>query len=244
MKRALTIACAFLAAGSLAALRMPAGWDFGSVGDDRPVVGTFTAANDESSPLTVRLISPCDCLTLAPAAFSLAPGRSVKVTVTFDPAGYSGKVSKPVLVRLAGGVDRLYTVSGSVVPRQTALPSYPGECEWCRKQSDAIRRQAYESWRRQPSVVHYYYSPECKSCTEFLETEVPRVEKLLGRKIEMDRQDIRNAGVLDELDGLLARKKLTLTALPVLASGDAILMGEKQIRGEFEAQMRKREAPR
>jgi hypothetical protein len=93
-------------------------------------------------------------------------------------------------------------------------------------------------------VVHYYYSPDCTSCTEFLETEVPRVEKLLARTIEMDRQDIGKPGVMAELAGLLAGKKLSLTALPVLVIGDVVLMGQKQIRAEFEAQMRKRAASR
>ncbi len=245
MKRLATLAFAFLIARSLPALDMPEGWDFGTVGDDRSVENTFTVTNDESRLLTVTLIPPCECLTVTPLGFRLAPGESVEVRVAFNPEGYSGGVSKPILVKVRKGVSRLYTVSGTVVPRQTALPAYPGECEWCRKQSDAIRREAYESWRKQPSVVHYYYSPDCKSCTDFLGTEVPRVEKLLGKKIEMDRQDIRNPGVLDELDALLAAKRLTLTALPVLAVGDRILEGAEQIRTGFEAEMRKRaSAPR
>ncbi len=240
MKRLTVVACVLLLARSLPALDMPNGWDFGTVGDDKPIETSFTAANDGSGVLTVTLIPPCECLTVKPLGFRLAPGESVKVTVAFDPAGYSGSVSKPILVKIRKGTSRLYTVSGTVVPRQTALPAYPGECEWCRKQSDAIRREAYASWRKQPQVVHYYYSPDCRSCTDFLETEVPRVEKLLGKKIEMDRQDIRNPGVLDELDSLLAAQKLSLTELPVLAAGDRILMGEDQIRSGFEAEMRKR----
>ncbi len=242
MRRSPAAACLFLLARSVFPLDMPAGWDFGSVADDKPVVNTFTAVNDESRTLTVTLIPACDCTTVTPLGFRLAPGRSVTVTVTFDPSGYSGSVSRPVLVKVRGEADRLYTVTGKVVPRQTAVPAYSGECEWCRKQSEAVRRQAYESWRKQPSVVHYYYSPDCRSCTEFLQAEVPRVEEVLGRKIEMDPQDIRNAGVLDELDRLLAEKKLALTALPVLAVGDTVLMGEKQIRAEFEARMRERAA--
>jgi hypothetical protein len=242
VKSSLAVLLAMLLAPSLWALSLPPGWDFGSTRDETPVSGIFTATNDETAPLTFRLISPCDCLTVHPPSLTLPPGKSARFTVRFDPKGYGGPVEKPVLVKVAGGVDRLFTVTGRVVTRSGQVPDYP-ECEWCRKQSAEVRRQAYESWRRQPSVVHYYYSPECRSCTEFLSQEVPRVGKLLGRVIEVDRLDVGNPSVLQELDALLARKKLTLTALPVLVAHGAVLVGEKAIREGFEREMQRPASP-
>ncbi len=61
---------------------------------------------------------------------------------------------------------------------------------------------------------------------------------MIGRVIEVDRQDIREPGVLDELDGVLATLKLDLAALPVLVIGSTVLQGEKEIRARFEKVMR------
>ncbi len=230
----------FLLPFSAPGLSMPAGWDFGTAGDRAALVHTFAAVNDGSSTVTVRLVSPCDCLTLVPSTVTRAPGKSITVTVRFDPAGYSGRVEKPVLVDVGSGRSSLFTVSGTIRPERAASTPVQGTCEGCEEVAQAIRQQAYESWRKQPSVVHYYYSPDCASCTEFLAAEVPLVEKRIGRKIELDQQDIRSPGVLDELDRVLAAHDLTLTVLPVLVAGDTVLQGDKEIRARFEAEMRKR----
>jgi hypothetical protein len=129
-------------------------------------------------------------------------------------------------------------VEGTVQAKNPPVLREDTECEWCKKLSAELRKQAYDSWRRREGVLHYYYSADCRTCTDFLDGEIPRVAKAVGRTIEVDRQDIREPGVLDELDALLAARKLALAALPVLVIGDTVLQGEKEIRARFEATMR------
>jgi hypothetical protein len=92
----------------------------------------------------------------------------------------------------------------------------------------------------QPLEIRYYFSPECGSCTRFIDREVPRVEKLLEVKIKLVARDIRLPGVVEELDALLEERKLTLTVLPVLVVGETVLVGSEEITRGFETVMRSR----
>ncbi len=244
--RAAVIAVAFVLlaivrpAGLHADLVMPETWDAGTIADTTPVSHTVVLRNTGRAPLEIRLLSSCTCLTVQPDRLRLAAGASGQVRLTLDPAGLSGGISKLVLAKVdnADGLDRLLTVEGTVRSRTPPALRQETECEWCKKLSAELREQAYDSWRTREGVLHYYYSADCRTCTDFLDAEIPRVAKAIGRTIEVDRQDIREQGVLDELDALLAARKLALDALPVLVIGDTVLQGEKAIRAGFEKAMR------
>jgi hypothetical protein len=90
-----------------------------------------------------------------------------------------------------------------------------------------------------PLEVRYYFSPECGSCVRFIDHEVPRVEKLLGRRITLILRDIYLPGILEELEARLAERKLTLTVLPVVIAGDTVLVGAAEITSGFETALRK-----
>ncbi len=244
MIRALGFACALLAAGSPARLHadlvIPGSWSIGTIDDTAPVSTAVTIRNTGGTTLEIRLLSSCTCLTVRPDRFRLAPGASSQVRLTLDPAGLSGGISKLVLAKVenADGLDRLLTVDGTVASKTPPTLRQEAECEWCKKLSAELRKQAYDSWRKREGVLHYYYSADCRTCTDFLDAEIPRVSRAIGRTIEVDRQDIRDPGVLDELDAVVAARKLALEALPVLVIGDTVLQGEKEIRARFEKVMR------
>jgi hypothetical protein len=239
MKKAFGIFLVALAAFSSFGLAMPSEWDFGSRSDEKPIKGSLLIGNDEDFPLSIRLIPSCNCLAINPDSLALKSGESATVRIVFDPTGYAGHVDKAILVRVKDGVDRMVAVKGDVKATKPPVPDYPGECEWCKKQSEEIRRRAYESWRNRPGVIHYYYSQDCASCAEFLKTEVPRLAKAMGMKIEVDSLDIRVAGVLSELDGILSKKLISLEAFPVLLVGDTVLQGEKEIRKKAKTALKK-----
>jgi hypothetical protein len=249
MSRAQLLAAALTAAVLLAAgapaklhadLVVPGSWDVGTIGDTAPVSTTVTIQNTGRATLDIRLLSSCSCLAVQPDTLRLAAGASGRVRLTLDPAGLSGGISKLVLVKVenAVGLDRLLTVDGTVRSKTAPTLRQETECEWCKKLSAELRKQAYDSWRMREGVLHYYYSADCRNCTDFLDAEIPRVAKAIGRTIEVDRQDIREPGVLDELDALLSARKLALDALPVLVIGDTVLQGEKEIKARFEKVMR------
>jgi hypothetical protein len=221
-------------------LVVPASWDVGAIGDSATVSRTISLRNTGRNPLAIRLLSSCSCLTVQPERLQLAAGAAGSVRLTLDPAGLSGGISKLVLAKVenAVGLDRLLAVNGTVRSKNPPTARQETECEWCRKLSVELRKQAYDSWRKREGVLHYYYSADCRSCTDFLDREIPRVERTIGRTIEVDRQDIRDPGVLDELDALLAAGKLELNALPVLVIDGTVLQGEREIRARFEKEMR------
>jgi hypothetical protein len=248
MRRSTILAAAFAAALlSVSAparlhadLAVPGSWNIGTIDDTAPVSTAVTIRNTGRTTLDIRLLSSCSCLAVRPDTLRLAAGASGQVRLTLDPKGLSGGISKLVLVKVenASGLDRLLTVEGSVRAKTAPTLRQDAECEWCKKLSAELRKQAYDSWRTREGVLHYYYSADCRTCTDFLDAEIPRVAKAIGRTIEVDRQDIREPGVLDELDGVLAARKLSLDALPVLVIGNTVLQGEKEIRTRFEKVMR------
>jgi hypothetical protein len=249
-RRLLPALVALLAAAAAPHLRadlvMPGSWDVGAVDDATAVSRSITLQNTGRTVLEVRLLSSCTCLAVRPDRVRIEAGRAASVRLTLDPAGLSGGISKLVLARVENveGLDRLLTVNGTV--RSTIPPAVrqDAECEWCKKLSAELRKQAYDSWRRREGVLHYYYSPDCGTCTDFLDREIPRVEKAIGRTIEVDRQDIRERGVLDELDSVLGGLKQQLQALPVLVIGSTALQGEAEIRARFEKEIRAQQATR
>jgi hypothetical protein len=240
MKRLAAFLACVVAAAPVFGLVIPEGWDFGSSDGERVMKTSFAVTNNEESSLSIDFIFPCDCLSMTPDSLTLEPGQIATVWVSFNPAGYSGKVEKTVLVRIRGDGDRTFMVSGSVTPVKPPVPDYPGECEWCRKQPEEVRRQAYEAWRSGPGVIHFYYAADCRSCVEFLDKEIPRLSVVLGAAIEVDKLDIKVRGVLAELEARLADKKARLTAFPVLFIGETILQGEDQIRKNLEGELKKR----
>jgi hypothetical protein len=237
----LAVLLAACAAPRLAAdLALPGSWDVGTIGDTATVSLAVTLQNTGRTPLAIRLLSSCSCLVVQPDRLRLEAGAAATVRLTLDPAGLSGGISKLVLAKVenAEGLDRLLAVNGTVRSKTPPTVRQETECEWCKKLSAELRKQAYDSWRRREGVLHYYYSADCRTCTDFLDRQIPRVEKAIGRTIEVDRQDIRDPGVLDELDALLAAGKRELNALPVLVIGGTVLQGEKEIRARFEKEMR------
>lgn len=87
--------------------------------------------------------------------------------------------------------------------------------------------------------LRYYFSPECGTCRRFIGGEVPRLERELGRPIPLSLRDVRSAGVIEELQAVLAERGLALTTVPVLVMDDVVLVGTKQVTARFEAEVRR-----
>jgi hypothetical protein len=246
VKLAAVLAAAMVAAFPAAAdLLMPSTLDLGAISGTQKVTRTFTVKNSGSEALAVSLLPACDCLTLEPSSVKLPAGGSQEVRLTFDPADSSGAVSKLVLARVEGalGLDRLLTVTGTVAAPGGAGASGAEECEWCRKLSAEAQQQVAISDALARGVLYYYYSPDCPSCTLFLIEELPKLEERLGREIEVRPRDIRDPGVLDELDRLLSWHQMKLTALPVLVAAGGVLEGDQAIRSGLQTLIGKGKRP-
>ncbi len=227
----------FLLGQTLFALDMPSEWVFGTRPDDAPLVHSFTVKNTAWAAVTVSALASCECLSIGPSSFTLAPGKSMRVKLTFSPKGIQGAVKYAVLVTVRGGetADTILTVRGTIVSKE---PKAPGEgCLRCRELEEEFRKAVAVT---SELSVRYYFSGDCASCTRFIESEVPRLQKALGRKFVMVLLDIRTVDHLVEILETLEKKGIPLTAFPVIVIDDTVLQGEKEIREQFEAVMREK----
>ncbi len=74
-------------------------YDFGEILEGLAVVHTFVVQNVGDEPLTIDDIRvSCGCTTTSLAKSTLEPGESVDLEVTFDTAGFGGKMAKNIYV--------------------------------------------------------------------------------------------------------------------------------------------------
>jgi hypothetical protein len=131
---------ALLTGQSLPALDMPAEWVFGTKSDEAPMSYSFVMKNTAARAVTVTTVVSCDCLSIAPSSFSLAPGRSVRVQLTFRPAGFSGEVKNAIFVMVRGGevVDKMLAVRGTIVAGKQA--GSISECVRCKELEEEFQK--------------------------------------------------------------------------------------------------------
>ncbi len=105
MKRILVVALLVLIGLGVTALGAPkisvnqTQYDFGEVIAGIAVGHTFVITNTGDQPLVISNVrTSCGCTTAALAKTTLNPGEAVNLAVTFDTAGYSGKVGKTIYV--------------------------------------------------------------------------------------------------------------------------------------------------
>ncbi len=73
--------------------------DFGKIGPDRKVSYHFKATNSGNAQLNISHLDPsCGCTATVPGKWTLNPGETTDVEVTFNPANLKGLIRKSVRV--------------------------------------------------------------------------------------------------------------------------------------------------
>lgn len=85
--------------------------DFGNIKEsDGKVSCVFTVTNTGKAPLVItRVIASCGCTTPQYEQEPIAPGKSGKITVTYNPAGRPGQFVKTIAV-YSNGKDGAFTL--------------------------------------------------------------------------------------------------------------------------------------
>ena len=193
---------------------------------------TVIVTNAGSVSLTVSFIPTCTCLTAEPAARAVAPGAEVSFVLRYDSADDTGTTRKDFIVRTEppGPTPLFYTLTGTV--RAHAGETGDAGSAW-------IRQRAPGGGASPATVVlAYYYTPGCRSCEEFLSVEIPRLEKELGIRIEMEKKDILATASYQELSSLAAANGGTIREIPALRAGDTLLQGDREIREKLAATLK------
>jgi cytochrome c biogenesis protein CcdA len=226
-------AAAFLAALAAAAVAAPAEegilafspseWRYGTVRYDAALSLSVEVSYSGPGATEVTFIPTCECLDASPRQIAVSAAQARTVTLRFDPAAYDGPTELDYIVRttLPGKEKALYLVAGVVEGRPAKDGGTAGDASDSRDGTGDLR-------------LVYYYSAGCKSCERFLASEIPRLERRIGRPLGVTRKDIFDATVFEEYSALVAELGVKQGDLPALLVGGQLLQGDREIRARVE----------
>jgi cytochrome c biogenesis protein CcdA len=206
----------------------PPAWKYGMIEQGDIAKTKIVAVNRGADAVDVTFVPTCTCLTVSPATARLEPGVSVSFALSFDSKDDSGITERGYIVRteVMGEKALYYLLSGVVrVDRPTGVaPAGTGGpdsvSDFAPAASGAIEMQ-------------YYYTPGCRSCEEFLGTEIPRLESRYGVRIAIGRRDLLDGSVYEELSAFAASIGASIYEIPALRMEGILLQGDAEIRSRL-----------
>lgn len=117
---AITLVVAMAADNKAAITFSETSHDFGTIkASAGKVSATYTFTNTGNAPLMIVSVSNggCGCTTPSYPKEPIAPGKSGKITIHFDPSGRQGEFNRKVKVTTnAGGKRQTLKFSGVIIP--------------------------------------------------------------------------------------------------------------------------------
>jgi cytochrome c biogenesis protein CcdA len=190
---------------------------------------TLSAKNRSSGTISLSLVPTCSCLSVKPASVSLASGATASFDLSFDSADDEGKVFRFFIVKtdLAGEKPAYFSLRGVVrADRPVSPPLGSGVAAATAEASSFAAGGAADG----ALELRYYYTPGCRSCDEFLRTEIPRLESSYGLKAKVLRRDILDSKAYEELEAFASSIGTSVKAIPALRIGNVLLQGDEEIR--------------
>ena len=198
----------------------PPEWRFGWVRQGEKISLAVTVTNDEARPLSVTFVPTCDCLTVDKGTQQVAAAGQATFMLHYDSKDDTGNIRRGFIITTdrADAKQISYMIYGTV-RQERALPATGAAAPG----TDAAGRL----------IVSYFYTPGCRSCEEFLSTEIPRLSRTLDRDIVVEKKDLLDPVVFEQLNAAAAARGRALTEVPVLLAGDTLLVGDKEIRARL-----------
>jgi len=209
----------------------PVEWKFGMIAQGSVIEREVTVTNLESVTVTATLLPTCSCNQVVPGSQTIPAGSRAAFSMRYDSTDDRGITTKSFLVKtdLPGAPAFHYWIRGTV---REVSPA-PAGGAWSRRAAEPGPGTGPVTGPGTPLLVTYYYTPGCRSCEEFLSVEIPRLEKSLGRRIEVSRRDLLNTAMYEELSAFASARGEALTAIPALRAGDTLLQGDGEIRDKL-----------
>jgi hypothetical protein len=210
------------AAGGTGVTFTPDSWNFDMIRQGEKVGVTLTVTNGSDRAVTVTLTPTCDCLTAAPGSRTISPGEEGAFALVYDSSDDTGNVRKNFLVTTdAPGLARAYfELRGTVRAERAGAGEEPGTAAVAEAGGSGV-------------TVVYYYTPGCRACEKFLAEALPRLERELSISIRVERRDILDPAVYDELAKLASSLGQGVRAVPVLSAGQTLLQGQQEIEARI-----------
>jgi cytochrome c biogenesis protein CcdA len=218
-----TLAAAAPAPAAAGVSFTPASWNFGMILQGEVVEVSLAVANSTGKPLAVTLVPLCDCLSASPSSAVVPAQSEGAFALRYDSRDDTGITRKNFLITTdAAGAERTYFEMRGTVRAEQRGAGAP---------VSAAGQQPGPAGGAGASIgVTYWYTPGCRSCEEFLASELPRIGSELGLAISVARRDLLDPAAWEELTRTAAAKGTPVRAIPVLGAGDSLLQGEKEIR--------------
>ena len=174
--------------------------------------------NNEPVAVTVTFLPTCTCVEVTPGSQSIPAGGRASFSMRYDSIDDRGLTIKGYLVSTdLTAASPLYYLLRGTVREQRGTPAL----------SSAGTLQGpgpvTGGGPGAPISVTYYYTPGCRSCEEFLSVEIPRLEKLLGRRIELQKRDLLDTAQYEELTAFASARGEAITAIPRFTFGSVDL---------------------
>jgi cytochrome c biogenesis protein CcdA len=205
----------------------PPQWKFGMITRGEKIQAIVTARNTGDAEVAVSLLPTCTCNTASPARRVIRPGGEGTFVITYDSSDDTGITRKDFIVRTAppGAAPQYYTMSGVVRGERQAGTQTGGPSPGSGPAGTTARAV----------TVAYYYTPGCRSCEQFLSTEIPRLSRALGVSIVVERKDLLQPAIYEELTGIASSRGQDLREIPALVVGSTLLQGDASIRRDLAA---------
>ncbi len=199
----------------------PPEWKYGMIGQGDIVKTKVVATNRAALSVKLTFVPTCTCLTVSPETQTIAPGGSATFALSFDSKDYEGKTQRAYIVKtdVSGAKPLYYLLSGVVRVDRPASNETP------LSDNAGVRPASTNS-----IVAQYYYTLGCHSCEDFLSVEIPNFEARYGIRISLDRRDLLDPSVYEELAAFASSRGVPIKAIPVLRIGNELLQGEEEIR--------------
>ncbi len=200
----------------------PSEWKFGMIEQGTKINRSVTVSNSSSMPVELDLISTCACIRLEPDKANIPAWGSAVFQLSYDSSDDSGITQKTFIANpdLPGSKPTQFLIEGIV---RVVNITHGGA--WVRNSPGYGGSLAATT-----VTLLYYFTPGCKSCTEFLSVALPRLEQDLGIRIEVERKNILEQKSWEELSTFAISSGSRIRAMPVLRAGNIILQGESEIR--------------
>jgi len=228
----LIFAVASLSFGNPTLVFSPSEWKFGSILKGEKIQTVVAVKNTGDFDVTVGLLPTCTCNTATPSERPIKAGGEGSFLITYDSSDDTGITRKDFIIRTQppGVAPPYYTTTGIVRSKRHAGTG-PGS-------QSASSGPASVSGPASAVAVAYYYTPGCRTCEQFLSTEIPRLSRELGVSINVQRKDVLQPAVYGELAVLASSRGETLREIPALAIGNTLLQGDAKIRKEVAAALK------
>jgi len=200
----------------------PSEWALGTIEADKSYQFEFKVTNQSEQEVKFTFISTCGCLYVDPPELVLSPMEESSIHLTFDSFDDRGDFEKILIIRstdptMAKG---FFLVTGFV-------------------EGDLINDNLDEAYstssKSSGKRLDYYHSPGCRSCTEFIEREIPNLEAEYGIDLDFRTHDITKPEVFESLESILIDRDLSWEKVPIIIFGNSVLQGEEAINTHIKA---------